>query len=110
MNHGFNQVLKIRAVCTAAEYNFDTLLPYLRQNFILSPHYFEEMLHVKLMDQDEKTPLLGQVFFFKNGSTVFWNVHDSDIDKIMAEVKNHEVSSYNTVETEDLEYRYVHQR
>ncbi|EPZ34020.1 Protein of unknown function DUF155 domain-containing protein [Rozella allomycis CSF55] len=100
-----DQLKMVKAFGTALEYNFETLLPYLQRNFILSPQYFNDIYHIKLLDPMTKEETQGEVFYFKAGSMIMWDVDDATSMRLLREIKEHEIDSYPEIETEELTYK-----
>lgn len=103
-------IYPIVAACTAESYDFSRLLPFLQKNFHLSPFICDEVLHVQMPSKR------GEVFFFKNGSLVFWS-NDSDVNEetlltglketLLPTIKSFEVSPFKESDFEELNYKYV---
>ena len=98
----------IIAACTAESYDFSRLLPFLQKNFQLSPFICDEVLHVKMPTKS------GEVFFFKNGSMVFWSTDaEADDERLLQELKENllptikafEISSFKEADFEELSYK-----
>ena len=97
------------AACTAESYDFAKLLPYLQKNFLLSPFICDEVLHVQIPNRK------GEVFFFKNGSLVFWSNQNSEMDEegllkelkssILPSISSFEVSPFKEPDFEELAYK-----
>lgn len=102
------QVFPIVAACTAESYDFASLLPFLQKNFQLSPFICDEVLHAQIPTKK------GEVFFFKNGSMVFWS-GDSEIgeeglldglkESFLPIIKKFEVSPFKEPDFEGLSYK-----
>ena len=110
------EAFEIKAYCTASEYNLDAMLPFLQKNYIVSSQYFDDMMHIVLVDPKSMSSSLqqfphftrqGEVFIHKNGSFVAWNIKDEDIERIMQEIKDFEIGPYESVESENLTYCYT---
>lgn len=103
-------IYPIFAACTAESYDFSKLLPFLQKNFHLSPFICDEVLHVQMPMKR------GEVFFFKNGSLVFWS-NDAEADEdnlltglketLLPTIKSFEVSPFKEADFEELNYKYV---
>ena len=101
---------RIVAACTAESYNFAKLLPFLQKNFSLSPFICDEVLHVQIPSEK------GQVFFFKNGSMVFWSTDSEDVDEetlmkrlktnLLPKIKPFEISPFDEPDFEELDYKF----
>lgn len=101
-------VFPIVAACTAESYDFASLLPFLQKNFQLSPFICDEVLHAQIPSKK------GEVFFFKNGSMVFWS-GDSEIgeeglleglkESFLPTIKKFEVSPFREPDFEGLSYK-----
>ena len=115
-NSVFNQIKNkssiypIVAACTAESYDFSKLLPFLQKNYQLSPFICDEVLHVQMVTRR------GEVFFFKNGSLVFWS-NDSETsekdlltalkESLLPTIKSFEVAPFKEADFEELNYKYV---
>lgn len=98
----------IVAACTAESYDFPKLLPFLQKNYTLSPFICDDVLHVQIPNKS------GEVFFFKNGSLVFWS-NNSEIDEenllvelkmnLLPKIKSFEVSPFDEPDFEELNYK-----
>jgi uncharacterized Rmd1/YagE family protein len=106
-------IYPIVAACTAESYDFAKLLPFLQKNFNLSPFICDEVLHVQMPTKR------GEVFFFKNGSLVFWsndaetgeeNVLTGLKETLLPIIKSFEVSPFKEADFEELNYKYVNSR
>lgn len=105
-----NSVYPIIAACTAESYDFSKLLPFLQKNFQLSPFICDEVLHVQMPVKR------GEVFFFKNGSLVFWS-NEAGVDEdvllkslnvtLLPTIKEFEVSPFSKPDFEELSYKYT---
>lgn len=103
-------IYPIVAACTAESYEFSKLLPFLQKNFNLSPFICDEVLHVQMPTKK------GEVFFFKNGSLVFWSndaesseqkLLDGLKDSLLPTIKAFEVSPFKEPDFEELTYKYT---
>ena len=104
------QVFPIVAACTAESYDFSGLLPFLQKNFQLSPFICDEVLHAPIPTKK------GEIFFFKNGSLVFWS-SDSEIgeeglleglkESFLPAIKKFEVSPFKEPDFEGLSYKFA---
>jgi len=86
------------AYCTAESYNFDQLLQSLQKNRIPSL-YFNEVIHVSLprtpSSTEEYDGQEGDVFYFKDGCVVFWDIPQPQVVALLAELASFEVSPYD---------------
>lgn len=103
-------VYPVVAACTAESYDFAKLLPFLQKNFVLSPFICDEVLHVQIPNRK------GEVFFFKNGSLVFWcNNQNSERKEanllrelkssLLPSIANFEISPFKEPDFEELSYK-----
>lgn len=109
-NVSTKQVYPVVAACTAESYDFSKLLPFLQKNFQLSPFICDEVLHARIPNKK------GEIFFFKNGSLVFWSI-DSEIgegslleglkESFLPTIKKFEVSPFKQADFEGLYYKIV---
>jgi hypothetical protein len=86
------------AYCTAESYSFDQLLQSLQKNRIPSL-YFNEVIHVALprapSSIDEYDGQEGDVFYFKDGCVVFWDIPQPQVVALLTELALFEVSPYD---------------
>ena len=109
----FPQSFPVVAACTAESYDFGKLLPFLQRNFQLSPFICDDVLHVQRKSDE--------IFFFKNGSLVFWSFNSEStrtVDKledalknlkefILPSIRTFEVSPFKVPDFEELTFKLV---
>ena len=104
------QVFPVVAACTAESYDFSRLLPFLQKNYQLSPFICDEVLHAQIPAKK------SEIFFFKNGSLVFWS-GDAEIseeavleglkESLLPIIKNFEMEPFKEPDFEGLSYKIV---
>lgn len=106
-------IYSIVAACTAESFDFAKLLPFLQKNFHLSPFICDDVLHVQMPTKQ------GEVFFFKNGSLVFWsndaesseqNLLEGLKETLLPTIKDFEISPFKEADFEELNYKYTNSR
>lgn len=102
------QLYPIIAACTAESFDFTKLLPFLQKNYTLSPFICDDVLHVTVPDRT------GELFFFKNGSLVFWSSEPEVKEEallaglkanVLPKIKPFEVTPFDEPDFEELEYK-----
>lgn len=110
----FNQdISTVIAYATAEEYNLESLGVALEKQGLYQPASMPEdvhdVLHVSAKYQVGREP--RQVYFFREGSVVFWNVPDLERDNVLKFLTAFEENAYseNLVhdENEIIEYTYT---
>ncbi len=107
------------AVCVAESFEFSQLLPFLQRHFILSPFICDDVLHIQVPQNRNVSSLFahsGEVFFFRNGSLVFWSHdlpnHESALSALKIELLPHlaqfNQSPYSKVDFEKMSFRLGH--
>ncbi|KAJ1490997.1 hypothetical protein T484DRAFT_3262831 [Baffinella frigidus] len=79
------------AYCVAESFNFDGLLKVLQRDFVPSIH-FSEVIHISVPDPETREE--GDVFFFQDGSMVFWDVAQAEKDRLLNEIHPCQNGSY----------------
>mmetsp|Transcript_3071 Transcript_3071/g.7410 ORF Transcript_3071/g.7410 Transcript_3071/m.7410 type:complete len:465 (-) Transcript_3071:167-1561(-) len=112
----------LTAYCTSESYDFDLLLKALQKE--RNPAvYFAEVIHIAIpKTQSPASPSTdssnvsdeGDVFFFKDGCVVFWDVPQEDMTAVMDWLAPYEIGAYDRQETIDeyseiAYFRYGHQ-
>jgi uncharacterized Rmd1/YagE family protein len=110
------KLYSVVAACTAESYDFNRLLPFLQKHFQLSPFICDDVLHVQRNSEE--------IFFFKNGSLVYWSSEASSSpslssvssdpavvktlkQSVLPTLKAFEVSPFKTADFEELSYKLV---
>lgn len=108
-----SSIYPIVAACTAESYDFSKLLPFLQKNYHLSPFICDEVLHVQMLTKR------GEVFFFKNGSLVFWSsdseTREQDLltdlkESLLPSIKSFEMAPFKVADFEELNYKYANSK
>lgn len=115
------QVVKYReqpviAVCVAEAFEFPKLLPFLQRHFIISPFICDDVLHINVPPSKNGTCLFphpGDIFFFRNGSLVFWSQdmedHQSALNALKTELlpslEQFNQSPYKKIDFEEMSFR-----
>eukprot|EP00057_Strongylocentrotus_purpuratus_P013906 XP_011668380.1 PREDICTED: required for meiotic nuclear division protein 1 homolog [Strongylocentrotus purpuratus] len=106
------------AFTTAEEYNLEHLsydLQIQKNKFVLAemPQDAHDILHVQLSDEYYKGQEVdepGEMFFFREGSVVFWNVPDPEIKLVMRIISRHQHQPYEIAlvnwENEQMTFGY----
>ncbi|XP_071790351.1 required for meiotic nuclear division protein 1 homolog [Asterias amurensis] len=104
------------AFSTAEEYQLEHLSLDLQSQGpfkpITMPQDAQDILLMEVLssDADEDKTEPSQVFFFREGSVVFWNVPDSKLKKILQTISKHEFRPYEvalvTWENEHINFTY----
>ncbi|XP_041456624.1 required for meiotic nuclear division protein 1 homolog [Lytechinus variegatus] len=106
------------AFTTAEEYNLEHLsydLQIQNNKFVLAemPQDAHDILHVQLSDdyyKGQEVDEPGEMFFFREGSVVFWNVPDPEIKLVMRIVGRHQHQPYEVAlvnwENEQMNFGY----
>lgn len=85
------------AYCTAESYNFERLLQTLQKNRIPSL-YFSEVIHVTVprapTTHEEYDGQEGDVFYFKDGCVVLWDIAHPQALHLLSELAPFEVGAY----------------
>ena len=85
------------AYCTAESYDFERLLQHLQKHFIPSL-YFSEVIHVSLPRAPATHPehhgQEGDVFYFKDGCVVFWDIAHPHALQLLGELAPFEAGAY----------------
>ena len=96
------------AYCTAETYKWDELLRALQKDMVPSI-YFSEVIHVSVPNEtmDEE----GDVFFFRDGSMVLWDVCPARTRQLLATLEPFQVGSYERSDvldtySEAIEFTY----
>jgi hypothetical protein len=86
------------AYCTAESYNFERLLQSLQKNRIPSL-YFSEVIHVSIPrappTHEEFDGQEGDVFYFKDGCVVFWDIAHPHALQLLSELAPFEEGAYD---------------
>jgi len=103
------------AYCTAESYNFDKLLQTLQKNHFPSL-FFSEVIHVSIPQSSYNRDLVderkeGDVFYFKDGCVVFWDVPHAEVSRILEELASFENGPYDPKVvydsyTEEVDFTY----
>lgn len=116
-NHLAQPVFPVVAACTADAYDFSKLLPFLQRHFRLSPFICDDALHVQHVQFPSSLTTLfphpGEIFFFQNGSFVFWSAAREDGDAVISALRRglmpllrpFEVSPHSEPELEDMSFK-----
>ncbi|EKX33490.1 hypothetical protein GUITHDRAFT_120340 [Guillardia theta CCMP2712] len=80
------------AYCTAEQFDWDGLLKVLQKSMVPSI-YFSEVIHVNLQESKEASE--GDVFFFKDGSLVFWAIPYDQATKILDLIEPYQIGAYH---------------
>ncbi|XP_077996093.1 required for meiotic nuclear division protein 1 homolog [Glandiceps talaboti] len=107
------------AFSTAEEYNLEHLNFDLQAQKLCTlssmPQDVQDVLHMKTNNavggELDREP--GEIFFFREGSVVFWNVKNTTMKKVMRIISKHEIGSYEVAlvnwENEQMLYKYTDQ-
>ena len=89
--------------CTAESYDFDRLSKSLQKLNRVPSLFFSEVIHVSLSRNppDIETEE-GDVFYFKDGCVVFWDVPHAQVLQIFEELKGFELGAYDKVTMYEL--------
>ncbi|KAJ3283474.1 hypothetical protein HK104_010353 [Borealophlyctis nickersoniae] len=111
------ELSKATAFCTAESYDFASLLPLLRKQYVLLPYIAEDVYQVELTDpatlnaapwsesdSSHHGPKTGEAFIFRNGTFVTWGATAGQMEKLLRLVKKVEMNSYGRLETEEFHY------
>lgn len=96
------------AYCTAETYNWDELLKALQKDMVPSI-YFSEVIHVSVPNENMEEE--GDVFFFRDGSMVLWDVCPARTRQLLATIEPCEVGAYERADvldsySEAIEFTY----
>jgi uncharacterized Rmd1/YagE family protein len=103
------------AACVAESFEFPRLLPFLQRHFILSPFICDDVLHVKIpSSKSDVFAHPGEIFFFRNGSLVFWSQdlpsQESALNALKTElipqISQFNQSPYSKVDFEEMHFRF----
>ncbi|XP_070573314.1 required for meiotic nuclear division protein 1 homolog [Ptychodera flava] len=107
------------AFSTAEEYNLEHLSYDLQAHKLCTvssmPQDVQDVLHMRTSNSIDGEPDIepGEIFFFREGSAVFWNVQDLTMKKVLRILSKHEISAYEVAlvnwENEQMQYRYIDQ-
>ncbi|XP_002734214.1 required for meiotic nuclear division protein 1 homolog [Saccoglossus kowalevskii] len=107
------------AFSTAKQYNLEHLSFDLQAHQLCRlsqmPQDVQDVLHMNIGDSEneETDNEPGEIFFFREGSVVLWNVSDLKMKKVMRILSKHEINSYEVAlvnwENEQMAYRYSEQ-
>lgn len=105
------------AACVAESFEFPKLLPFLQRHFILSPFICDDVLHIQVpANRSTIFPHSGEIFFFRNGSLVFWS-HDLPSQEsalnalktgLLPQLSQFNQSPYAKVDFEEMSFRCGH--
>ncbi|CAH0549201.1 unnamed protein product [Brassicogethes aeneus] len=103
-------LFNVVAYATSEEYNLEALLEGLRKQDLYEPRLIEntEVVHAvaKIKVDNESR----EIFFFKEGSVVLWNVTDLESSNLLAFLKKYQQDSYSEKmvqsESEIMNYKY----
>jgi glutathione synthase len=103
---------KVSAFATAEEYNLEALALDVQNcgyYVVKMPEDAFDALHVEAQISTNDEP--KRIFFFREGSIVFWNVPDSEQSDWLVRVRSHQEGSYDDhmtrEEQETLEFTYT---
>lgn len=102
----------IAAFSTAEEYNLEALIEGLKQQNLYAPKTIEnnsDVVHAVAKIQVATEP--REIFFFREGSVVLWNVSDLEGSNILSFLKKYELDGYTDrlVQNEVEIMNYKHQ-
>lgn len=99
------------AFATAEEYNLESLIEGLKAQNLYDPESIDnnpDVVHAVAKIQVQNEP--REIFFFREGSVVLWNVTDLESGNILAFLRKFEMDSYSDKlvqsEAEVMNYRY----
>lgn len=107
------------AACIAEAFEFSKLLPFLQRHFILSPFICDDVLHIQVPSGKSSSSVFshaGEIFFFRNGSLVFWSQdlaeHEKALDALKSELLPHltqfNQTPYDKIDFEEMSFRFGH--
>jgi len=96
------------AYCTAETYNWDELLKALQKDMVPSI-YFSEVIHVSVPNETMEEE--GDVFFFRDGSMVLWDVCPARTRQLLSTIEPFQVGAYERADvldsySEAIEFTY----
>lgn len=96
------------AYCTAETYKWDELLKALQKDMVPSI-YFSEVIHVSVANETMQEE--GDVFFFRDGSMVLWDVCPARTRRLLATIEPFQVGAYERSDvldtySEAIEFTY----
>lgn len=100
------------AFSTAEEYNLEELVKGLKSQNLYEPQLFEnnpDVVYASAKIQVGSEP--REIFFFREGSVVLWNVTDLESSNVLAFLKKYEIDRYSEklVQNEAEIMNYKHQ-
>ena len=87
------------AYCTAESFHWDALLKGLQKDLVPSI-YFSEVIHVSVPD-DAGVGEEGDVFFFRDGSVVLWDVSPARTQRLFADIEPFQVGPYDPAQVKE---------
>jgi len=87
------------AYCTAETYDWDALLKALQKDMVPSI-YFSEVIHVNVPNENYGED--GDVFFFRDGSMVLWDVCPAQTRELFSVIQHVQVGGYERSDVIDL--------
>lgn len=104
-------VFNVVAFATAEEYNLEGLIEGLKKQELYQPDRIEnnsDVVRAVAKYQVDREP--REIFFFREGSVIFWNVSDLESSNVLGFLKNYEQDGYSEGliygECEFMNYRY----
>lgn len=99
------------AYATADEYMLESLVEGLKKQDLYVPNVvdnLDDVVHAVARYRVDSEP--REIFFFREGSVVFWNVSELESSNVLAFLKDYEQKSYNDkmiqAESEHMNYTY----
>ncbi|KAK7598232.1 hypothetical protein V9T40_006467 [Parthenolecanium corni] len=85
------------AVSTAEEYNLDAISQYFsaHRNYALSNQYDEASDIIHAVAKSKVDNENREIFVFREGSIVAWNISDSEMENILEIIRNFEIKPYD---------------
>lgn len=104
-------VYNVAAYATAEEYNLEALVAGLKGQELYEPGLIEnnpDVVHAVAKYQVNKEP--REIFFFREGSVILWNISDLEGSNVLSFLKKYEQDGYSDVliqgECEFMNYRH----
>ncbi|XP_018334368.1 required for meiotic nuclear division protein 1 homolog [Agrilus planipennis] len=103
----------VTALATAEEYKLEELTQGLTEQNLYEPRFIDKnvnAIYAVAKYQVDKEP--REIFFFREGSVVLWNVTDLEVSNVLNFLKNYEQDSYpDKLIAKETEYmNYQHQK
>lgn len=103
----------VKAFATASEYNLERLIDSLNAKDEFQPKVFESVPNVcySTFSKDLSDKEKRELFFFREGSVVLWNIPEPEVEYILDFIKSCQIQPYNNslvlYESEMLNYKYM---